>query len=143
MKIRAIFTAAAIAAGTVLTLGSAGASAATLSPHLNSGVGFDADPALAAQSVQHRRDRHWDRNRDGPRYRSQRPGYRHFHEGYWYRAPWWTFSFGLPGVGLGLGVGDTNSHVEWCQNRYRSYNPSTDRFLGYDGDYHRCNSPYR
>lgn len=35
------------------------------------------------------------------------------------------------------------AHVNWCLNRYRSYNPRTDRFLGYDGRYHRCRSPYR
>jgi len=34
-------------------------------------------------------------------------------------------------------------HVRWCENRYRSYNPATDQFLGYDGHYHYCNSPYR
>ncbi|WP_394706316.1 BA14K family protein [Breoghania sp.] len=35
------------------------------------------------------------------------------------------------------------AHVNWCLRRYRSYNPRTDRFLGYDGRYHRCRSPYR
>lgn len=33
-------------------------------------------------------------------------------------------------------------HVRWCLNRYRSYNPETDRYRGYDGRYHRCYSPY-
>jgi hypothetical protein len=33
--------------------------------------------------------------------------------------------------------------VHWCLNRYRSYDPSSDTFLGYDGYRHRCNSPYR
>lgn len=33
-------------------------------------------------------------------------------------------------------------HVNWCLNRYRSYNPSTDTFRGYDGYDHRCISPY-
>jgi len=31
---------------------------------------------------------------------------------------------------------------EWysyCQSRYRSFNPSTGYFLGYDGQYHFCN----
>ncbi|WP_321342533.1 BA14K family protein [Breoghania sp.] len=35
------------------------------------------------------------------------------------------------------------AHVNWCLRRYRSYNPRTDRYLGYDGRYHRCRSPYR
>lgn len=34
------------------------------------------------------------------------------------------------------------SHVDWCLNRYRSYNPSTDTFRGYDGYDHSCISPY-
>jgi hypothetical protein len=33
-------------------------------------------------------------------------------------------------------------HVEWCLNRYRSYNPRTNTFMGYDGYRHRCKSPY-
>lgn len=41
------------------------------------------------------------------------------------------------------GRGGGHSHVRWCRNRYRSYNPRTDQFLGYDGYYHYCNSPYR
>jgi BA14K-like protein len=36
-----------------------------------------------------------------------------------------------------------NRHVRWCDNRYRSYNRATDQFLGFDGQYHYCNSPYR
>ena len=35
-----------------------------------------------------------------------------------------------------------NSHVDWCLRRYRSYNPRTDMYLGFDGRYHRCRSPY-
>lgn len=35
--------------------------------------------------------------------------------------------------------GDFDDHVEACEARYRSYNAETDMFLGYDGDYHRCN----
>lgn len=34
-------------------------------------------------------------------------------------------------------------HVEWCLNRYRSYNPRTNQFLAYDGYYKDCRSPYR
>ncbi|AXS39530.1 BA14K family protein [Breoghania sp. L-A4] len=34
-------------------------------------------------------------------------------------------------------------HVRWCLNRYRSYNPRTDQYLGYDGRYHYCRSPFR
>lgn len=30
------------------------------------------------------------------------------------------------------------AHVDRCEARYKSYDPETDMFLGYDGDYHRC-----
>ncbi len=39
--------------------------------------------------------------------------------------------------------GSSSAHVRWCMNRYRSYNPRTDTYLGFDGRYHRCRSPYR
>jgi len=34
-------------------------------------------------------------------------------------------------------------HVRWCYDRYRSYDARSNSFLGYDGDRHRCRSPYR
>ncbi|WP_374591130.1 BA14K family protein [Ciceribacter sp. RN22] len=36
-----------------------------------------------------------------------------------------------------------SAHVRWCMNRYRSYNPRTDTYFGFDGRFHRCRSPYR
>jgi hypothetical protein len=35
-----------------------------------------------------------------------------------------------------------DAHLRWCKNRYRSYNVRTDKFLGYDGKYRRCISPF-
>jgi hypothetical protein len=35
------------------------------------------------------------------------------------------------------GYGD-DDHVARCEAHYRSYNPETDMFLGYDGEYHYC-----
>lgn len=83
----------------------------------------------------------WDRRHHGPRYRHKRYGYNHYHGGYWYRSPWWTAVVVAPVVTVYGGGG--NAHVEWCLSNYRSYNPQTDQFLGYDGFYHYCNSPYR
>jgi hypothetical protein len=36
-----------------------------------------------------------------------------------------------------------SAHVRWCLNRYRSYDPRSNSFMGYDGYRHRCRSPYR
>ena len=35
----------------------------------------------------------------------------------------------------------TSGHVAWCEQNYRSYNPATDSFIGYDGVARRCVSP--
>ena len=35
-----------------------------------------------------------------------------------------------------------DAHTRWCKKRYRSYNVRTDRYLGYDGRFHRCRSPF-
>ncbi|MGC4409908.1 BA14K family protein [Rhizobium rosettiformans] len=33
-------------------------------------------------------------------------------------------------------------HVDWCLNRYRSYNPRTNQFLSSSGYYKVCQSPF-
>ncbi len=38
--------------------------------------------------------------------------------------------------------GRHNAHVDWCLDRYRSYNPRTDTFRTYGGRDRRCRSPY-
>ena len=38
--------------------------------------------------------------------------------------------------------GGGNSHVQWCLNRYRSYNPRTNTWLSYSGQFRQCYSPY-
>ncbi|TCL72034.1 BA14K family protein [Rhizobium sp. BK251] len=32
-------------------------------------------------------------------------------------------------------------HIEWCSNRYRSYDPSTNSYLSFRGVYVECRSP--
>jgi hypothetical protein len=103
----------------------------------------DATSSLLAE-VKHR---NWQQNRHGDRrrYRSQR--FRHYHGGYWYDNPWWI----LPMVGAGIVLGNRDryddgygsSHVEWCMNRYRSYNVRTNTWVAYSGRVHQCVSPYR
>ncbi|MDX3928254.1 MAG: BA14K family protein [Shinella sp.] len=36
-----------------------------------------------------------------------------------------------------------NAHVRWCLNRYRTYNPATNRYHAGGGVYRVCYSPYR
>ncbi len=35
----------------------------------------------------------------------------------------------------------SSAHIEWCLARYRSYNPDSNVYLGYDGNFHRCHGP--
>ena len=34
--------------------------------------------------------------------------------------------------------GGYDDHVARCEAHFRSYDASTDLYLGYDGEYHRC-----
>ena len=148
--------AAGLIGGVLLLSGHSPAAAATL-----------PSPALAApgdtavvEEVQRRRGdrarrgdhgRRYDRHRHGPRHSWSRPGYRHRYGNYYYSSPWWHgpsvgFSFSLPGVALGLtapGIGGSSSHVQWCMNRYRTYDPHTDTYVPRIGERAYCNSPYR
>ena len=79
-----------------------------------------------------------------------RCGYHHYGYNYgnygWYN-PWPWFA-----AGAVLGVagsyynndyyGGSNAHVRWCLNRYRSYDPRSDTYVGYDGYRHRCRARY-
>ena len=99
------------------------------------------------------RDRYYGRynwRHYGHRYAYRYPGYNYFNGGFWYASPWWSLGYANDyndyyddsydaGYDGGYGGG---SHVEWCLNRYRSYNPRTNTFMGYDGRRHYCRSPY-
>ena len=132
---------AGLIGGTMLLFGAAPASAATLpSPVLVA----PGDTAMV-EEVQRRRGDRVRRysQRHHSAHRSRRHTSRSFRHHHHHRhGPSFGFSFIVPGVTLGLG-GGSSAHVHWCLNRYRSYDPSSDTFLGYDGYRHRCNSPYR
>lgn len=83
-----------------------------------------------------RSDRHRWGNRD----------YRRFYQRHESAFP--AFVGGLFGFALGAAIANSanqgrigsswSEHVARCEARYRSYNPRTDSYLGYDGQYHRC-----
>jgi hypothetical protein len=87
----------------------------------------------------------YDRYRHGPRCAHWANNCRHYHNGYWYGSPWWTF----PVVGAGIVIGSTignggygSRHVAWCESRYRSYNIRINTWVAYSGDVRECISPY-
>lgn len=102
----------------------------------------------------------WDRERHGRRCQYRRGDCRHFYRGYYYETPWWTVPLVIGGtIGANRyydgddeyyydddddyddgGWGD--SHVEWCLNRYRSYNPRNNTWVSYSGRVNECISPF-
>ena len=98
-----------------------------------------------------------------PRYNHYRYGYRcngwnhncrHYHNGYWYQNPWWTYPVIGAGIALGTGAyyyddydrapvaGYGGRHMRWCYNHYRSYNARTNSWVAYSGRVRQCISPY-
>lgn len=80
-------------------------------------------------------------------YRDQRRGYREYN-GYWF--PPAAFALGAiiggtitQGNSGNVRPGYTNpQHVNWCQNKYRSYDARTNSFQPYHGPRRECRSPY-
>ncbi|MFB2553303.1 BA14K family protein [Ensifer soli] len=78
-------------------------------------------------------------HRGHPHRRHYRPYHHHYRPHYRprvYVAP--RIIYRDPSVRRGYGA-----HVRWCLNRYRSYDPATNRYLAYAGVYRACRSPYR
>ena len=59
------------------------------------------------------------------------PGYYDYDPGYAY-GPGYGYAVAPAPV---IGVGNS---VAYCDSRFRSYNPATGMYLGYDGQYHPC-----
>jgi hypothetical protein len=91
----------------------------------------------------------WEERRDGRRC-SRREGHcRHFHDGFYYETPWWTLPLIVGGSLAANNYNDDyvdedydSSHVEWCLDHYRSYNPRTNTWVSYSGEVRECRSPY-
>ena len=70
------------------------------------------------------------------------PYYYHpYHHHYWGPGP--AIGAGILGFAAGAaiaGAAESNhrDHVDACFSAYRSYDPRTDTYLGYDGYRHRC-----
>ncbi len=116
-----------------------GAAALTLPASTLPSIDATAQADALVQKVQYQVAWRYNRHRYGHRYRYRRHGYGYFYGGYWYARPWWTIPVPAP---VPVPYAGGNAHVRYCLGKYRSYNPATDMFKGYDGYYHRCVSPY-
>lgn len=67
----------------------------------------------------------------GPYNQPYYPPYRPYLRAYDYPPP------------IAYGGGSYSGHVSWCVNRYRTYNPQTNRYHAGSGVYRVCVSPYQ
>jgi hypothetical protein len=159
-----------MALGTLLGLstlafpGSSSASAAAMLPlaPIVSGEANSASEGIV--QVKHKKNHNWDNNRQwnkryGKRCNSYNDNCRHRYRGRYYETPWWTLPV-IIGGGIAAnnyynnndyddydydyddGGGMSSRHVQWCLNRYQSYNPRNNTWLAYSGNINQCNSPY-
>ena len=137
-----------------MAFSSGGASAAAMLPlsplpASQSNVASDGIIQVAQGDNRDRRMRNdWNRNRDGNRCSRRNDNCRHFRNGYYYETPWWTLPLIIGGSIAANNYDDDDDggygggHVEWCFDRYRSYNPRTNTWVSYSGQVNQCNSPY-
>lgn len=153
MKYLSLVTLGAAVGFATLALTGGGASAAALQPFqpLAAQQQNDGMMQLAASKQDRRMRSDWDSRRDGRRCSKRFGDCRHYHNGYYYETPWWTLPLFIGGAiaaqnnydGDGYdGDGYGDRHVEWCFDRYRSYNPRNNTWVSYSGRVNQCNSPY-
>jgi hypothetical protein len=145
--------AAAVAAFSVATLATSPTLADFVRPlpliqETTRSVTADVEPVQYRGSGGYGYREHYHSRRDAHRsYRSRSYGYR-------YRDP---AAAGILGFGIGALFGQSlttpqtryytyggasEAHVQWCLQRFRSYDITSDTYLNYDGNRYRCNSPY-
>ena len=144
---------AALGLGTMALTGG-GASAAALQPfqplaQTQQNMANDGMIQLAASNQDRRMRSEWRRDRDGDRCSRRDDRCRHYHRGQYYETPWWTLPLIVGGSIAANNYDDDfddgdfgNQHVEWCLDRYNSYNPRNNTWVSYSGNVNQCNSPY-
>lgn len=133
-----------------MALTSGGASAAALLPFQPLAASQQNANDGMVQLAQNKSDRRmrdrWDRKRDGQRCSKRFGNCRHYYRGHYYETPWWTLPLIIGGSIAAQnnydGDGYGSRHVEWCSERYRSYDPRTNTWVSYSGNVNQCNSPY-
>jgi BA14K-like protein len=84
--------------------------------------------------------RFYDRNRHGRRCSFRNDYCRNYYRGSYYENRWWN-DFGPRRQQNFAGI-YSQRHVNWCMDRYRSYNVRTNTWLSFSGTYRQCRSPF-
>ena len=148
------------------TLAFSGASASAaamlpLSPVVTGQANAGSDGIV---QVDHKKNNNWDNKKWNKRY-GKRCDYfndrcRYRYRDHFYETPWWTLPL-IVGGGIAAnnyydngnddygdyddyddGGGLSSRHVQWCLNRYQSYNPRYNTWVAYSGQVKKCYSPY-
>jgi hypothetical protein len=101
-------------------------------------MGTRVELASQVELVGKRDGKHW-WYKHGRRHRDH--DHRHFHGGLWFAVPFWLGAAALTAHAYD-DDDDSDAHIAYCMDRYRSYHPPSNTFLGYDGERHECVSPY-
>lgn len=118
---------AAALLGPSLLLAPSVAQAAPISGSAFAGAKASTDQASPLIEVRHRGHRHW-------RHRY----YRHRHHDNDAGAAAAGAIFGLALGAIAANAASSNNAVGYCSQRYRSYDPRSGTYLGYDGYRHPC-----
>lgn len=119
----------------------------------------NSSDVIKVQTARHQRGevrrhfnrRHFSRDRHRPGWYHGHRGHRHYRRGYRRHSDGWWYPLAAFGAGAIIGGaianqpaprGVSNSHVEWCYARYRSYRASDNTFQPYNGPRRACISPY-
>ena len=148
------------------TLAFSGASASAaamlpLSPVVSGEANAPSDGIVQVDSKKY--NNNWNNNRKWNKRYGKRCDYyndncRHRYRGHYYETPWWTVPL-IVGGGIAAnnyydnGYDDydddyddggrvSSRHVQWCLNKYRSYNPRYNTWVAYSGQVKKCYSPY-
>ncbi|WP_348648966.1 BA14K family protein [Rhizobium sp. P38BS-XIX] len=84
----------------------------------------------------HYRGGYWHGHRG---YRYARPGYRRYHDGFWY--PLAAFTAGAIIGGAVSHPPRGSAHVRWCASRYKTYRASDNTYQPTNGPRRQCVSP--
>jgi len=75
------------------------------------------------------------------RFRHRQGNFVFFYNGWFYDQPWWNYDTAYYDAGYDNGYGG-DAHVQWCADRYRSYNPANNSFVSYGGEIQEGVSPF-
>jgi len=62
---------------------------------------------------------------------------------YWYQKPFLVYRYGdFKPQHVSYGRHTNARHVAWCSAHYRTYDPTTNRYMGKGYQLYKCDSPY-